>query len=371
MNSKLISITLILLLLSITCSSPKHPTYKGSPVINAVSLKTSYRIDSDWFRGRWSLAPKLEHDTLKVMCYKPVVSFEFKTDIDSIAFDLPVNSSKSFYVRLDENTYAHTVIQGIAFQSNQLKHDTTNTSGISIKYQTAPSAYLEALKQQFPLDFITNKMSDMEVILAVLDWTNSRWKHNGNNSPSKNDAISILNEVEEGQEFPCFAYAIVLRDQLNALGYKARTIYLKTNDATHRKRSPGHVATEVFLTDLQKWVFVDGQYNIMPTLNGLPLNAVEFQDAISTHYDEVSLRSLATEKPSKALYVSFVYDYLYYFDTTLENRYETVTRHQIEGKRSMMLVPLGAKNLTHIDFWNTDVNYCIYTNSLNDFYAIP
>lgn len=370
MKSKLISLVLLLVLLS-ACSSPEKPRYKGSPVINAVSLKTSYRIDNDWFRSRWSIAPQVTHDTLKVICYKPEVSFEFKTDIDSITFELPVNSSKSFYVRLDENTYAHTIIQGIAFQPNQLKHDTTNTSEISVKYQTEPSVYLAALKQQFPLDFIKDKMSDMEVILAVLDWTSSRWEHNGNNSPSKSDAITILNEVEEGQEFPCFAYAIVLRDQLNALGYKARTIYLKTKDATHRKRSPGHVATEVFLNDLQKWVFVDGQFNIMPTLKGLPLNAVEFQNAINNHYEDFDLESLSTEKPSKATYVNFVYDYLYYFDTTLENRYEKEKRHQINGKRSMMLVPVGAKNLTHIDYWNTDVNYCIYTNSLKDFYAIP
>jgi len=364
-------VSIVVLLILSACSSSKKSDYKGSPVINAVSVETTYRVGSNWYPGHWSIAPKVKHDTLKIICYKPKESFEFKTDIDSIEFELPVNTSKSFYVKLDENTYAHTIIQGIAFQPNQIKHDHIDSSEIIKKFQIEPSDYLEELKSKFPLNFIDDKMTDMEVTLAVLNWTNSRWKHNGNNSPSKNDAITILNEAEKGNQFPCFAYAIVLRDQLNALGYKARTVYLKTKDAEHRKGAPGHVATETYLNDLQKWVFIDGQFNVMPTLKGVPLNGVEFQNAISNHYDEFELQSLSNEKPSKEFYVNFVYDYLFYFDTALDNRYETDKRYKLNGKRSMMLVPLGAKNLTHIDFWNMDVNYCIYTNSLKDFYSKP
>ncbi|MEL6135728.1 MAG: transglutaminase domain-containing protein, partial [Bacteroidota bacterium] len=198
-----------------------------------------------------------------------------------------------------------------------------------------------------------------------------RWKHNGNNSPSKNDAITILNEAKEGQRFPCFAYAIVLRDQLNALGYRARTVYLKTQDAASRKSSPGHVATEVYLKDLQKWVFVDGQFNVMPFLNGKSLNAVELQDAISHHYGEFELRSASSQTTTKKRYVTFVYDYLYYFDTLFDNRYEKDEWYLVDGKSSLMLVPSEAQNLTHINFWDTDVNYCVYTHSIEDFYAKP
>lgn len=61
----------------------------------------------------------------------------------------------------------------------------------------------------------------MQRILSILNWTHHQWKHDGNRSPKKNDAISILNEVKEGARFPCFAYAIVLRDQLTAHGFKA------------------------------------------------------------------------------------------------------------------------------------------------------
>ena len=343
----------------------------GSPLIKAKSDYTEYRIGNEWYRGQWSIAPHVEHDTLQILCYNSKETFEFRTDNDSIEFEIGPNTTKSFYVQMDDSTYAHTVIEGIAFQSNQLSFDQSINSNYKVKYQTEKSEYLEELKTMFPLDFIQRKMSDSEVILAVLNWTNSRWEHNGNNSPSKNDAITILNEAQAGQQFPCFAYAIVLRDQLSALGYKARTVYLKTQDAEHRKNPPGHVVTEVYLNDLQKWAFVDGQFNVMPFLKGVPLNSVEFQDAIGNHYDEFELRSLSSKKTTKKYYVNFVYDYLYYFDTSLDNRYEKSTKHLIDDKRSIMLVPLGAENLTHIGFWDMDVDYCVYTKSIGDFYAKP
>jgi hypothetical protein len=353
------------------CSSSKKLTYKNSPVINAKTDYSEYRVGDDWYKGHWSIAPQIEHDTLQIVCYGSKESFEFKTDTDRIEFELQANTSRDFYVRMDENTYAHTIIQGIEFEKDQLNFSSSRNSDLVTKYPLEKSDYLEKLKQTYPLEFTDDKTNDTEVLLQVLNWTNSRWEHNGNNSPSKNDAITILNEANQGQQFPCFAYAIVLRDQLSALGYKARTIYLKTKDAANRKGPPGHVATEVYLEDLQKWVFVDAQFNVMARLNNIPLNAIEFQDAISNHYDQFELQSLSNEKVSKKSYVNFVYDYLYYFDTSLDNRYEKEERHLIDGKRSIMLVPLGAENLTHIDFWDMEVDYCVYTHSKSDFYAKP
>jgi len=162
----------------------------------------------------------------------------------------------------------------------------------------------------------------------------------------------------------------VLRDQLNAIGFKARTIYLKTKNAKKSKYSPGHVATEVYLNDVQKWVFLDGQFNVMPELNGEPLNAVELQKAITLQSDGLKLLSL-NSLVKGGEYYNFVYPYLFYLDTTIDNRYESETPHLINEKSAVMLVPNGAKNLTRIDFWDMDLNKYIYTNSTQDFYAKP
>jgi len=265
---------------------------------------------------------------------------------------------------MDDESYAHTIIKGVAFQPHILTFDKSRNAELQIKYPVDSSTYLTKLRQTYPLDFIDNKLSDREIVLQVLNWTNSRWSHSGNNSPSKNDAITILSEAEEGQQFPCFAYAIVLRDQLSSLGFKARTIYLKTSDAKSRLGPPGHVGTEVYLEDFQKWVFIDGQFNVMPSLNDIPLNAVEFQGAISDKYEQFELQSLSTKKTTKERYVDFIYDYLYYFDTTLDNRYQQEQAFTIDSKTSVMLTPNGAENLTYINFWQLEIDYCYYTNSL-------
>ncbi|MEL6135706.1 MAG: transglutaminase domain-containing protein, partial [Bacteroidota bacterium] len=177
----------------------------------AKSDYSEYRIGEDWYKGQWRIAPEVTHDTLKVTCYNPKEAFVFKTDSDSITFDLKPNKAKDFYVQMGKETYAHTVIEGVPFNSNQLNFGNSQNVDFEFKYQTGESAYLEDLKRTFPLEFVDGNMDDTDIVLAVLNWTHTRWKHNGNNSPSKNDAITILNEAKEGQRFPCFAYAIVLR----------------------------------------------------------------------------------------------------------------------------------------------------------------
>lgn len=260
----------------------------------------------------------------------------------------------------------------VRFIANKITFDTIQRNpAIQIQYQTTRSPYLDSLKKLYPLDdVLTECKSDMERVLQVLNWTHSRWDHVGTNAPRKNDAISILDEAEKGGQFPCFAYAIVLRDQLTALGYQARTIYLKTKNAKNSKYPPGHVATEVYLKDVEKWVFLDGQFNVMPVLDNILLNAVEFQKAITDKAEGLMLLNLKKEL-KKEHYFSFIYSYLFYFDTALDNRYDPENNYTVDGKTAIMLVPHDSKNLTEVKFWNIDVNYCVYTNSVLDFYAKP
>lgn len=260
----------------------------------------------------------------------------------------------------------------IQFEANNINYDSIeNNSKLQILYQKDTSPYLDSLKKAYPLDDILTKGEpDQERVLKVLNWTNSRWDHVGNNTPAKSDAISILGEAEKGGRFPCFAFAIVLRDQLTVLGYRARTVYIKTKNASNSKYPPGHVVTEVYLNDIGKWGFLDGQFNVMPVLNNEPLNAIEFQKAITNKAEGLHLSGLK-EPLKKEEYYSFVYPYLFYLDTSLDNRYEADTRYTVDGKKSVMLVPINAKNLDKVKFWSLDINYCIYTNSVLDFYAKP
>ncbi len=347
--------------------------YKNKPLILANSEKAAVAYDNKvWIENMWRISPEIANDTLNVKLYAKSEYIGFRTDKDSIGFNIKPGEAKSFYVKMGDAAPAHTIIVAKPFAWDKVTYgQTAKRNDLQLHYEKSNTAYFDELRKKYPVaQLIKKDRNDMQKVLTILNWTHNQWKHDGGNAPKANDAISILNEAKAGGRFPCFAYAIVLRDQLIAQGYKARVLYLKTKDAETRKGSPGHVATEVYLNDLKKWAFIDGQFNIMPTLNGKPLNAVEFQQALSNNYNLVAFTSRG--KVSKREYTDFVYDYLYYLDTALDSRQiPAAESYKLEGKRSLMLVPVGAPNLSKIPFWDMKVDYCVYTHSLKDFYAEP
>jgi len=351
---------------SYTASAQK--SFNNKPLLMATSERADIAIGSDWYENRWRISPQIERDSMKLSLYGKNESFAFRTDKDSLRFTIRPGETKSFYVKLGDAAPANTFISAVPYQWDKISYDNAKrNTNLKLSFENRDHLYFDSLRKTYPIaDLIAGEKSDTEKVLAILNWTHHQWKHDGGNSPKGSDGISILNEAKAGGRFPCFAYAIVLRDQLTAYGFPSRVLYLKTKDAENRKGSPGHVATEVYLKDLKKWIFIDGQFNIMPMLNGKPLNAVEFQQALSSNYEKVVMKSL--DKVSKRSYTEFVYDYLYYLDTALDNRFSAGKRP--DGKRSLMLMPLGAPELKKIAFWNSTVDYCIYTNSMKDFYPV-
>lgn len=226
------------------------------------------------------------------------------------------------------------------------------------------------LNQKYGLSKLTDSgETQLDKAMILLNWTANRWKHNGSNRPKKNDALSILAEVDEGKSFRCVEYGIVLAATLNSIGIPARTLALKTRDVETTKYDAGHVASEAYLAQFNKWVFMDGQVNYIPYLNGIPLNAVEYQNAIAYHRDQLELRNIAgtLSKRQASKQIKWVSKYLFYFDTVFD---ASKSREECKGKRKLMLVPLDAKNPTVFQI-EYKIDNCLYTNSLKDFYKKP
>ncbi len=253
--------------------------------------------------------------------------------------------------------------------------DEESTKGYQFYYSdTLDNEYLRELRQNYGLDTLTSTLpSEIEKIKTILHWSSSQWEHNGSNTPSKSDALTILKEVEAGKQFRCVEYGILASASLNSIGIRARVLSLKTRDVEKIKYGAGHVVTEVCSNEYFKWIFIDPQFDVLPVLKGVPLNAVEFQKAILTEKQNIELHNSKgkVEQESVDGYINWIGKYLYFFDVGFDQRIDfSVNRKRYDGNTGLMLVPLGVDNPS-IFQRKYKIDYCIYTNSINEFYANP
>ena len=130
-----------------------------------------------------------------------------------------------------------------------------------------------------------------------------------------------------------------------------------------RKVGAGHVLTEAWLADQRKWVLVDGQWDVIPLRQGVPLNAVELQQVLAEHQPGFSVLSTAGTLPKK--YARWIQPYLFYFTMSFDSR---IGVGNVPGE--LMLVPVGAKNPTVFQR-RYPIKNTTYTHSLSSFYAAP
>jgi len=218
------------------------------------------------------------------------------------------------------------------------------------------------LRKKYDLEgLVSGAQDDYEKLRLITARVQKQWRHHGNNKPSKSDPLTILKEASEGKRFRCVEYAIVVVGCTRSLGMPSRKLALKRPDVETAKSGAGHVVAEVWLKQFNKWVFADGQYGAIPEVNGVPLNAVEFQDAIAC--ESPGLRIRFATKGDEKNYLAWVARYLYYFDFNLDQRF--YAKDYKSGK--VMLVPKGAKK-PKVFQRKTPIKNCTYISNPKAFY---
>ncbi|MGI8699891.1 MAG: transglutaminase domain-containing protein [Nocardioidaceae bacterium] len=94
--------------------------------------------------------------------------------------------------------------------------------------------------------------------LCLLEWVRLRWEH-ANDHVDEPDALDVLQRVDAGQRFACVEYSIVLSQVLNAVQIPARRVDLRQANH-HVGVGRGHVVSEAWIDDLDRWVLLDGQH---------------------------------------------------------------------------------------------------------------
>ncbi len=225
------------------------------------------------------------------------------------------------------------------------------------------------LRKKYDLEgLVSGAKYDYEKLRLITGWVQKQWRHTGNNRPSRSDPLTILKEASEGKRFRCVEYGIVVAACARSLGMPSRRLGLKRPDVETAKSGAGHVVAEVWLDQFNKWVFVDGQYGAIPEKDGIPLNAVEFQDAIARELPGLKIR-FSTKKGEKE-YLAWVARYLYYFDFNLDQRFyrAKAQKKRIPGsKGKIMLVPKGAKEPKVFQI-KSPIKNCRYISNPKAFY---
>jgi len=127
--------------------------------------------------------------------------------------------------------------------------------------------------------------SEFARIRRVLAWSATRWSHSGDNECRDANALKLLRRAERGERFRCVEYAILLANSLTALGHPARLVCLARYPVAHGI-GRGHVVTEVWSNEFDKWIILDAQNNawwtagVEPELyfQGYPRNLVYTSD---------------------------------------------------------------------------------------------
>lgn len=225
--------------------------------------------------------------------------------------------------------------------------------------------YYDVLSKFVNLDsIIGNEPDPTEIAIKLTDFTHNQWHHNGNNTPSKFQGLTILKEVRKGKEFRCVEYSILLKELLIASKIPARIVGLNTKTVETQKSGAGHVVVEYYDKILKKWIYADAQTNVVAFSNAIPLNAVELQIAIKNE-TEITVRNLNRKNIDK--FKNWIGPYLYFFNTSFDQRIKAQNRSSYNGKTKLILTPIGSKNPTKFQI-TSEIKNALYTNSIGEFY---
>lgn len=225
--------------------------------------------------------------------------------------------------------------------------------------------YLLELRTRYQLDgLVEGQASDYARAQAVTRWVHGLWPHDGGNEPGRSDPISIIEAARKGERFRCVEYSSVLAGSLTSIGIPARVLGLKTADVETREFGAGHVVTEAYLPDMQHWVMLDGQWGASPELNGQPLSALEFREALTVGAPGLVVAGVAPGQ--QQAYLDWIRPYLYYLDVSFDNRVGLMNR----SSRGLMLVPQGSPAPRVFQRVHS-LGYLTFTDEAERFYPVP
>lgn len=197
----------------------------------------------------------------------------------------------------------------------------------------------EALKEYVLSNISLKSEEEPEIYFELMEWVSNQWEHNGwHVAPDSLNSLGILKSAKyDGQEYRCVEYGSVLHDVLTSFGCVARQVGIKNKDADYGGAGMGHVATEVWSNNYNKWIFLDPQFGIYTKHDDVPLNIYDIYKLKSNdQFKEIHFMKngeLVVEED----YSQFLYNYLGYVDMFVkDNGLNYTLSLKLEGNKNYM-----------------------------------
>jgi hypothetical protein len=126
---------------------------------------------------------------------------------------------------------------------------------------------------------------------------------------------------------------------LEALGIPARVIVLAPRVERFTESGGIHIVVEAFLNDAHKWMMLEPQWDVIPMIRDMPLNAVQLQYALAELPDGLAIRT--GSQVSQSAYFHWISPFLSYFVAELDNRIPGTEAPDRSSIR-VLLRPLGS-----------------------------
>jgi len=143
--------------------------------------------------------------------------------------------------------------------------------GISFDQVSPYSSEAVKLRKLLNLEEIARKASSpYELGRRLKEWTHLKIVANLRRSRTPpedpKNAIRILGLIDEGFQIACGNASSLFVQAAAALGYPAREVW-----------GGSHIAVEMWLPDLRKWVYFDPTHNVHYEIDGAPVNFLEME----------------------------------------------------------------------------------------------
>lgn len=238
---------------------------------------------------------------------------------------------------------------------------------LRISYQDNSSdPHLTTLREKYSLEQLLSKEnSDLQNILILRDWVYSRWNPDSVSTPRQKNALFLLEQAEKGHHFRFRDFNTVFSACLRSLGFTIRKLWLKSGEQDIENGKSYYILYEIYLKDIDKWFFIDPRFDIMMKKDGVPINAVELQEAL---FNEEEVEVLNPRRIISSVdYLEWIGNYLFYFSTNLNTGTSGFWKRYSGINSQITLFPLHAE-IPKQHSWLRPSGKNFLTNSIKDFY---